>query len=193
MCLEVDVISVHWERTLKSKFLKDSKNHIYQDSGGCRLRHKIEFHQFSESLQTTWAAAANHGQGLHFWEMCCKTPCRADLLVGVTVCSMTGTHLVFSSMSHQESMEDEANGAVDTHIASLPGRHLAFFSFGFSEYRILSAPLPCSSEEKKKNNQESLTLLLLVVQLCVWVMDPQRSPKVALTSSTAEYSILLGT
>lgn len=84
------------------------------------------------------------------------------------MCSMTGTHLVFSSMSHQESMEDEANGEVDTHIASLPGRHLAFFSFGFSAYRILSAPLPCSSEEKKKkNNQESLTLLLLVAQLCV--------------------------
>lgn len=47
-------------------------------------------------------------------------------------------------------MEDEANGEVDTHIASLPGRHLAFFSFGFIAYRILSAPLPCSSEEKKK-------------------------------------------
>lgn len=69
------------------------------------------------------------------------------------MCSMTGTHLVFSSMSHQESMEDEANGAVNTHVASLPGRHLAFFSFGFSEYRILSAPLPCSSEEKKKKKQ----------------------------------------
>lgn len=125
MCLEVDVISVHWERTLKSRFLKDSINHIYQNGGECSLRHTIECYQFSESLQTTWAAAANHGRGLHFREMCCKTPCRADLLVGVIVCSMTGA---FSSTAHQESMEDEANGEVDPHCFSAR-QTLSIFQF----------------------------------------------------------------
>lgn len=145
MCSEVDVISVHQEHKLESRFHKDSKRCIYQNGKEHRLRHIIEFPQFNEETQITWATAPNHEHALRLWQ--CEVKRCAELickLAGVSMCSMTVAQLMFSSVSNQESH------------SSLQGGHLPFFCFGLSENKLLPAPSSSSSGKERSTWHWSL-------------------------------------